>query len=87
MVNYYRPFLIGLAGLVILWVWEGKPAGYLVALVLAAIASVFGVSVTIFNTMSQEWIGLLTAVVAVAFPAVMALWYSFQGYRAHGAKA
>jgi hypothetical protein len=87
MVNYYRPFLIGLAGLAILWVWEDEPAGYLVALVLAAIAAVFGVSVTITNTMAQEWIGLLTAVVAVAFPAVMALWFSFQGYRAHSAEA
>ena len=87
MVNYYRPFLIGLAGLAILWVWEGQPAGYLLALVLAAIATLFGVSVTVFNTMTQEWVGLLTAVVAVAFPAIMALWYSFQGYRAHNVAA
>ena len=81
MVNYYRPFLIGLARLAILWVYEGKAAGYLVALALATIATVFGISVTIFNTMSREWLGLLTAVVAVTFPAVMALWYSLQGYR------
>ena len=87
MVNYYRPLLIGLAGLAILWVWEGRRAGYLLALALAAIATVFGVSVTIFNTMTQEWIGLLTAVVAVAFPAVMALWYSFQGCRARSVEA
>ena len=84
MANYYRPLLIGLAGLAVLWVWEGKLAGYLVALVLAAIASIFGVSVTVFNALSREWIGLLTAVVAVAFPALMALSYSVRGYRTHG---
>lgn len=83
MVNYYRPVLIGLAGLAILWVWEGKRAGYLLALLLAAVATVFGISVTVFNTMTQEWMGLLTAVVAVAFPAIMMLWYSFEGYRSH----
>jgi CHASE2 domain-containing sensor protein len=87
MVNYYRPVLIGLAGLAILWVWEGKRAGYLIAVVLAAIATVFGASVTVFNTMTQEWIGLLTAVVAVGFPAIMMLWYSFQGYRTHRSEA
>jgi hypothetical protein len=87
MVNYYRPVLIGLAGLAILWVWEGKRAGYLIAVVLAAIATVFGASVTVFNTMTQEWIGLLTAVVAVGFPAIMMLWYPFQGYRTHRSEA
>lgn len=86
MVNYFRPILIGLAGLVILWVWEGRRAGYLVALVLSAIAALFGVSVTIFNAINREWLGLLTAVSALAFPAVMALWYSSQGYRDHGSE-
>ena len=81
MVNYYRPILIGLLGVVVLWVWDGRRAGYLIALVLAAIATVFGVSVTVFNTMTQEWLGLFTAVSAVAFPAIMALWYSARGYR------
>ena len=84
LVNYYRPFLIGLTGLVVLWVWEDRRAGYVLAFVLAAIATVFGVSVTIFNTANQEWMGMLTAVTAVTFPAVMALGYSFLGYRAHG---
>lgn len=83
MVNYYRPFLIGLAGLVVLWVWEGKRAGYLIAAVLAAIAAVFGVSVTIFNTIMQEWLGLLAAVSVVTVPAIMALWYSLRGYQTH----
>ncbi len=87
MNYYYRPVLIVLAGLVILWVWEGRRAGYLVALVLAAIATGFGVFVTIFNALSQEWLGLFTAVTAIAFPAIMALWYSFQGYRSSGSEA
>lgn len=80
--DFYRPILLGLTGLVILWVWEGNRAGYLVALVLSAVATVFGVSVTIFNTMHQEWSGLFTAVAVVVFPSVMALWYAFQGCRA-----
>ena len=87
MNYYYRPVLIVLAGLVILWVWEGKREGYLVALILAAIATGFGVTVTIMNAITQEWLGLFTAVFAVAFPAVMALWYSFQGYRSHGSES
>lgn len=87
MVNYYRPILIGLVGLVILWVWDGNRAGYLIALVLAAVATVFGVSVTVFNTMNQEWLGLFTAVSAVTFPAIMAVWYSIRGYRYDGAEA
>lgn len=86
MNYYYRPVLIVLAGLVILWVWEGRREGYLVAFVLAAIATVFGVIITIMNAITQEWHGLITAVFAVAFPAVMVLWYSFQGYRNHGAE-
>ncbi len=87
MVNYFRPVLMGLAGLAIFWVWEGKREGYLVALLLAAIATGFGVMVTFFNAISQEWLGLFTAVIAVAFPAIMALWYSFQGYRSYGSEA
>ncbi len=86
MVQYFRPILMGLTGLVILWVWEGKREGYLVALVLAVIATAFGVMVTLANAISQEWLGLFTAVTAVAFPAIMALWYSFQGYRSHGSE-
>jgi predicted outer membrane lipoprotein len=54
---------------------------------LAAIATGFGVMVTFFNAISQEWLGLFTAVIAVAFPAIMALWYSFQGYRSYGSEA
>jgi hypothetical protein len=80
--DFYRPIMLGLTGLVVLWVWEDSRAGYVIAFVLAAIAIVFGVSVTIFNTVNQEWSGLFTAVTVVVFPAVMALWYSFQGYRA-----
>jgi hypothetical protein len=83
MVNYYRPALIGLTGLVILWVWEGRRAGYLVALALAVIATGFAAFVTIFNAINQEWQGLLTAVAVATFPAIMALWYSLQGYRTH----
>ncbi len=86
MANYFWPVLMGLAGLAIFWVWEGKREGYLVALILAAIATGFGVMVTFFNAITQEWLGLLTAVSAVAFPAIMALWYSVQGYRTHGAE-
>jgi hypothetical protein len=87
MVNYFRPVLMGLAGLAIFWVWEGKREGYLVALLLSAIATGFGVMVTFFNAITQEWLGLFTAVIAVAFPAIMALWYSFQGYRNYGSEA
>jgi hypothetical protein len=87
MVQFFRPVLMGLTGLVILWVWEGKREGYLVALVLSVIAAPFGVMVTLANAISQEWTGLFTAVTAVAFPAIMALWYSFQGYRSHGLEA
>ena len=86
MTYYYRPVLIALVGLVILWVWGGRREGYLVAFVLAAIATAFGVIVTIMNAVTQEWLGLITAVFALTFPAVMALWYSFQGYRTHGAE-
>jgi len=79
--HFYRPVLIGLTGLVIYWVWEDRRAGYLLAFVLAAIASVFGVAITLFNALSQQWSGTFTAALSVAFPALMALWFSMQGYR------
>lgn len=82
--HLYRPILIGLTGLVVLWVWEGRRAGYLIALLLAVLASGFALFVTFFNAMNQEWSGTFTAAVAIAFPAIMALWYSAQGYRQHG---
>jgi hypothetical protein len=81
MVGYYRPILIGLTGPVILLVWHGRQSGYLVAFVLAVIATGFGVSIIIFNVINQEWLAVLNAVTAVAFPAVMALGFSFLGYR------
>lgn len=83
LVDFYRPVLIGFAGLAVLWVWEGRRAGFVLALLLAAVASVFGVSVTIFNALNQEWSGFFTAAIAVTFPSLMALWYSVQGYRSH----
>jgi hypothetical protein len=85
MVNCYRPLLIGLTGLVILWVWEGKRAGYAVAGVLALVATGFSGFITMFNAINQEWQGLLTAVLVATYPSIMALWYSFQGYRSHPA--
>ena len=82
MGKYFRPLLIGLTGLVILWVWEGKRAGYAVALVLALIATGFALFITVFNVLNQEWHGVFTAVLVSTFPSITALWYSFQGYRA-----
>jgi hypothetical protein len=84
MNGYYRPILIALTGPVVLLVWQGRRSGYLVAFVLALIGAGFGVSITIFNALNQEWLAVLSAVTAVAFPAVMALGFSFQGYRSHG---
>jgi hypothetical protein len=84
LINFYRPVLIGFAGLAVFWVWDGRRAGYFLAVLLAAVSSVFGVAVTVFNAVSQEWSGLFTAAVAVAFPSLMALWFSAQGYRSHG---
>lgn len=80
MVNFFRPALMALTGLAILWVWEGKRSGYLLALILALITSLFGVVVFLLNALNQEWLGTLTAL-ATHFPAVMALFYSFKGYR------
>ena len=87
LYDYYRPIMFGLTGLAILWVWENSGAGYVIAFVLAAIATVFGLSVTVFNTLNQEWSGLFTALTVVVFPSIMTLWYSFQGYRSHGSEA
>lgn len=84
LIHFYRPVLIGLTGLVVFWVWDGRRAGYLLAFLLAAVASVFGVAITIFNAITLEWSGLFTAAVSIAFPALMALWYSAQGYRSLG---
>lgn len=93
MANYAFPFLvnycailIGLTGLVVFWVWEGERAGYLVALVLAALETGFGVFATTFNALNQEWMGALAALTAVALPALMALRYSLRGFRAHGSE-
>lgn len=84
LVHYYRPILIGLLGLAILWMWDGRRAGFAITIVLMVIASAFGVLVVIFNTMAQEWSGALTGIISIAFPSLMALWYSYQGYRSHG---
>lgn len=83
MVKYYRPALIGLSGLVIMWVWEGKRAGYALAFVLALVGAGFSLFVTMFNVFNQEWHGVLTAVTVSTFPSIMLLWYSVQGYRSH----
>jgi hypothetical protein len=81
LIDFYRPVLIGLTGLAVFWIWDGRRNGYVLAMLLAAVASIFGVSVTIFNALQHEWSGLFTAAIAVAYPAVMAFWYSVQGLR------
>lgn len=81
MQNFFRPVLIVLAGVVILWVWEDRRAGYSLALMLATIASAFGVIVILLNALNQEWLGTLTGIFAAALPAFLLLWYSFQGFR------
>ena len=81
MQNYFRPVLIVLAGFVILWVWEDRRAGYSIALVLAVIASGFGVVVILLNALNQEWLGTLTGIFAAALPAFLLLWYSYKGLR------
>ena len=86
LTHFYRPILIGISGLVIYWVWEGRRAGYLLAVLFAAVASVFGVAITIFNAITMEWSGTFTAAVSVAFPALMALWFSAKGYRYVGSE-
>ena len=87
LIDFYRPVLIGFAGLAVFWVWEGRRSGYLLALLFAAVASVYSVAVTIFNAMNQEWSGIFTAAVAFTFPSLMALWYSAQGCRGHGSNS
>lgn len=87
LINFYRPVLIGLTGLAVFWIWDDRREGFLVAALLAAVGSIFGVSVTIFNALQQEWSGLFTAFIALAYPAVMAFWYSAQGFRNHGSQA
>ena len=79
----YRPILIGGTGLAIFWIWDGKRAGYILALFLTFISAAFGVLIVIFNFMAGEWSGTFTALIAVAFPSVMACWFSYQGYRQH----
>jgi len=81
MVRFFRPILIALIGFAVLWVWEGKRVGYLAALVLSTIATVFGVVVFLSNALNQEWLGTLTAVCSAGIPAFFALWYSYKGYR------
>lgn len=81
LTHFYRPILIGMTGLIVYWVWEDRRVGYLVALFFSAIASIFGVAITIFNAITLDVSGTFTAAVSVAFPAVMALWFAGQGYR------
>jgi hypothetical protein len=81
LVNFYRPVLIGFSGLAVLWMWEGRREGFLVSMLLAAIAAMFGTLVTIGNALAQEWSGTFTAAITLAYPAIMAFWYSFQGYK------
>ena len=81
LIEFYRPVLIGFAGFAVLWVWEGKRAGYLLAAIIAVVASVYSVLVAVLNGMNQEWSGLFTVAVAFAIPSLMGLWYSAQGYR------
>lgn len=82
--HLYRPLLIGLSGLATFWIWDGRREGYVIAAILAAVAAVFGVSITVFNALAGELSGTFTALVAVAFPGVMALWFSMQGLREKG---
>ncbi len=86
LIHFFRPVLIGLTGLAVFWIWDGRRKGYVVAMLLAGVAGIFGVSITIFNALQQEWSGLFTAAIAVAYPGVMAFWYSVQGYRNHGSE-
>jgi hypothetical protein len=81
LVHIYRPVLIGFTGLAVFWIWDGRREGFLVALLLSIVASAFGVLVVIFNALAGEWSGLFTCVVSLAFPALMALWYSWKGYQ------
>ena len=81
LVAFYRPVLIGFAALAIFWVWEGRRAGYLLALLFAFIATLYSFTVSVFNAMAAEWVGLFTCVVAFLYPSAMALWFSVQGYR------
>jgi len=83
MHELYRPILIGLSGLAIFWIWDGRRSGYVLSLLLTVISAAFGVLIVIFNGMAGQWSGMFTAAIAVAFPSVMALWYSYQGYRHH----
>jgi hypothetical protein len=81
MHEIFRPVLLGGSGLAIFWIWDGKRAGYGLALALTAIAAAFGVLVAFFNIMAGQWSGVFTAAVSLAFPPIMACWYSYQGYR------
>jgi hypothetical protein len=85
--DFYRPIMFALTGLVVLLVWENGKAGFVIAFLLAAVATGFGLSVTVFNTMNQEWSGLFTALTVVVFPSIMTLWYSFHGYSSHSSEA
>ena len=81
VAHFYRPVLIGFTGLAVFWIWDGRREGFLVALLLSIVASAFGVLVVIFNALAAEWSGVFTCVVSIAFPALMALWYSWKGYQ------
>ncbi len=81
LVHFYRPVLIGFTGLAVFWIWDGRRGGFLLALLLSIVASAFGVLVVIFNALAAEWSGVFTCVVSIAFPALMALWYSWKGYQ------
>jgi hypothetical protein len=83
--HVYRPVLIGFSGLAIFWIWDGRKEGFALAAILSAIAAGFGVLITFFNGLSGELSGTFTALVAVAYPGVMAFWYSVKGLREVGA--
>ncbi len=81
MHEIYRPILIGFTGLAIYWMWDGRRVGFVLSMLLTLISAAFGVLITFFNGMAGEWSGCFTAAVAVAYPSIMALWYSYQGFR------
>jgi len=83
--HIYRPVLIGFSGLAIFWIWDGRREGFVVAAILAAVTAGFGVLITLFNALAGELSGTFTALIAVAYPGVMALWYSVKGLREEGA--
>ncbi len=78
--RFYRPLLVALMGIALFWVWTGRRAGYLLALLLAAVGAVFTAIITFGNVMNGTWLGALTTVSALV-PAVLAVWFSYRGWR------